>query len=171
MLQGPGGGRFAVKQTSDLSRAGEHHGQPRHAAAEISAVIRDLARDWIHEDHRAGWVEALLTVPLRTVPEGGSATIAWRGAKLCPHLLFSDYDWVIYIGNSANLLIPPQQIVAQIEAGQIEAGHVEAGQGGVQKVPPTAVSIGPAGAGSKSRAARPCGLKIRRQIHAFDMSL
>lgn len=38
-----------------------------------------------------------------------------RLAKMCPHRFFRDYDWVIYIDNSAALTTPPQAIVAEIE--------------------------------------------------------
>ena len=49
-----------------------------------------------------------------------------RLAKLCPHLFFGGYDWVIYIDNSAALTAAPQAIVAEIErqhAGAAPAGR------------------------------------------------
>ncbi len=43
-----------------------------------------------------------------------------RLAKMCPHLFFRTYDWVIYIDNSAVLLAAPQAIAAEIERGHPE---------------------------------------------------
>ncbi|MGL6209883.1 MAG: glycosyltransferase domain-containing protein [Paracoccaceae bacterium] len=39
-----------------------------------------------------------------------------RIAKMCPHRFFADYDWAIYIDNSAQLTRAPQDIVADIQA-------------------------------------------------------
>lgn len=47
-----------------------------------------------------------------------SPTALSRLAKIRPHLFFADYDWVIYIDNSATLLNDPHQIIARIEADQ-----------------------------------------------------
>lgn len=38
-----------------------------------------------------------------------------RLAKICPHLFFADYDWVIYVDNSAALASQPQAMIAEIE--------------------------------------------------------
>ena len=50
--------------------------------------------------------------------EPGDATTLSRLAKMRPHLFFAQYDWVIYIDNSASLLVDPFDMIAQIEAAQ-----------------------------------------------------
>jgi hypothetical protein len=59
-------------------------------------------------------------------PDHATATHLSRLAKLRPHLFFADYDWVIYIDNSANLMCNPHQIVVEIEAAH--AGLAPAGR-------------------------------------------
>lgn len=57
---------------------------------------------------------------------GATSTSLSRLAKIRPHLFFSQYDWAIYIDNSASLLRNPAQIVAEIERS--EGGHAPAGR-------------------------------------------
>lgn len=49
-----------------------------------------------------------------------------RLAKMCPHRFFSEYDWVIYIDNSASLTTPPQSVLAEIE--RLHPGGAPAGR-------------------------------------------
>ncbi len=51
----------------------------------------------------------------------GTATTRSRLAKICPHQFFPEYDWAIYIDNSASLLIHPFDIISEIVAAQGEA--------------------------------------------------
>ena len=60
------------------------------------------------------------------VPDLPSATVLSRVAKLRPHLFFADYDWVIYIDNSATLLRHPFEIISEVDAAQ--GGNAPAGR-------------------------------------------
>lgn len=74
---------------------------------------------------------AVLDVPGVTMlrPESGGDADPGRMsrlAKMCPHRFFADYDWVIYIDNSAVLTTAPQAIVAEIE--RLHPGGAPAGR-------------------------------------------
>lgn len=47
-------------------------------------------------------------------PAGLGPAILSRLPKLCPHLFFEGYDWVIYLDNNARFLVEPDRIIRRI---------------------------------------------------------
>lgn len=55
------------------------------------------------------------TARLIGVPDGGAGpAILSRLPKLCPHLFFQGYDWVIYLDNNARFLLDPSRIIRRV---------------------------------------------------------
>lgn len=62
---------------------------------------------------------ATLPTTARLVPlqdEGEGPAILSRLPKLCPHLFFQGYDWVVYLDNNARFLLDPSRIIRRIGA-------------------------------------------------------
>jgi hypothetical protein len=85
--------------------------EPFNAAATGAGIGYDRM---VVTDHAALHLPGV-TILRPDAEETGDPGRMSRLAKMCPHLFFSDYDWVIYIDNSAALTSAPQAIVAEIE--------------------------------------------------------
>lgn len=58
-----------------------------------------------------------LPTPARLVrlkDEGEGPAILSRLPKLCPHLFFQGYDWVVYLDNNARFLLDPARIIRRV---------------------------------------------------------
>lgn len=56
------------------------------------------------------------TARLVNLPDPGHGpAILSRLPKLCPHLFFQGYDWVIYLDNNARFLISPDRILRRVQ--------------------------------------------------------
>lgn len=58
-----------------------------------------------------------LPTSARLVPmedRGEGAAILSRLPKLCPHLFFQGYDWVIYLDNNARFLLDPARVIRRV---------------------------------------------------------
>lgn len=68
---------------------------------------------FVFSDHAALPTSARL-VPVQD--EGEGPAILSRLPKLCPHLFFQGYDWVIYLDNNARFLLDPARIIRRVTA-------------------------------------------------------
>ncbi len=66
---------------------------------------------FVFTDH-ASLPTAATLVPLKGQGEGPA--ILSRLPKLCPHLFFQGYDWVIYLDNNARFRLDPARIVRRV---------------------------------------------------------
>lgn len=66
---------------------------------------------YVFTDHAQLPTSATL-VPL--TDEGEGPAILSRLPKLCPHLFFQAYDWVIYLDNNARFLLSPPRVLKRI---------------------------------------------------------
>ena len=66
---------------------------------------------FVFTDHQTLPTTARL-VPL--TDEGEGPAILSRLPKLCPHLFFQGYDWVIYLDNNARFLLDPARILRRV---------------------------------------------------------
>lgn len=73
---------------------------------------------FVFTDHAALATTARL-LPLRD--EGQGPAILSRLPKLCPHLFFAGYDWVIYLDNNARFLLDPSRILRRVRKEHPEA--------------------------------------------------
>lgn len=51
---------------------------------------------------------------VRLTDQGQGPAILSRLPKLCPHLFFAGYDWVIYLDNNARFLLDPARIIRRV---------------------------------------------------------
>lgn len=98
-----GGARLAVYSC--------YFGQHEPFNPEATGVESPAYDRFVFTDHADLPTTARL-VPLEDRGEG--PTILSRLPKLCPHLFFQSYDWVIYLDNNARFLLDPARMLRRI---------------------------------------------------------
>lgn len=108
----PEGARFRPAGSARIAVYSCYFGQHEPFNPEATGPETPACDRYVFTDHADLSETSAQLVPL-TDPGFGPAILS-RLPKLCPHLFFQDYDWVVYLDNNARFLLEPERIIRRV---------------------------------------------------------